>query len=210
MQEALSTTTAHPCELRHSSSIVVSQNRIQSACKPPTNRFVKVYQSSRAGFVATIAAVLTAQQKMELATLQSMYSDQDEPIAQSNANKRITVIEVGRDQLKTEMMGSANTEIDVEWHLTRVKVLQQPKRLFWHAADRIITAVAVSPSGKLIATGTGRFPDDSNPGKNGEIRIWDISNGALLQEKFLNSEVGHLGFRDNDTLLVTAKPKLWR
>ena len=100
--------------------------------------------------------------------------------------------------------------IDVDVNSSGVYVTiggQRQERPFWHSEDRVITAVALSPNWKRVATGTGWFPNPSNLKTPGEIRIWDVANGALLQKEFFSQDVYALGFSDDDTLLVELEPR---
>ena len=196
-------------------------------------RLIDEHSILRIGTVKKVAETLSSRQREILATLQNMYSDQEPVAEQQNASKAaISIVETShaiwagqrrgaiyqlrdyRDGAMQKLSSPADSEttqkIDLEVDSSGVSVTidgQRQSKLFWHSEDRVISAVALSPNGKRIATGTGWFPDRSNLKTPGEIRIWDVSSGKLLQKKFLSNDVHALGFRDDETLLVIPLPR---
>ena len=76
------------------------------------------------------------------------------------------------------LVGNAEKQLQVQvdaqsWERRRViGAIEDPKSL----VDRV-TSVAFNPTGTLIATGSG------SPSRSGELKIWRVSDGALLVDK---------------------------
>ena len=199
-------------------------------------RLIDEHSGLRIGTVKKVAETLSSRQREMLAKLQGMYSDHEPVAEQQNASKAaISILETShatwagqrrgtvyqlqdyRDGAMQKLSSPSDPEttqkIDLEIGSSGVSVTiddQRQPMLFWHSEDRVISAVALSPNGKQIATGTGWFPDRSNLKTPGEIRIWDVSSGKLLQKKFLSNDVHALGFRDDETLLVVLSARSGR
>ena len=191
------------------------------------------YSGLRIRTLKKIAETLSLKQREMLATLKLMYSDQEPVAVQEDASKAaISIVETShatwvsqrrgtvyqlqdyRDGIMQKVSNPVDPDttqaIDLEIESSGVSVTidgQRQPSLFWHSEDRVISAVALSPNGKWIATGTGWFPDRGNLKTPGEIRIWDVSSGKLLQKKLLSNDVHALGFKDDDTLLVILLPR---
>jgi hypothetical protein len=183
--------------------------------------------------VGNIAAVLSLKQRETLATLSDLYSDEASPPRKPGVKTTpislkkspdATIKEEGqglmfvmqnyRDGTMVQVRGKDlpqdTRKIDIAVNSSGVFFTtggRRQKQPYWHSADRVITAVALSPNGKRVATGTGWFPNRSNLKTPGEIRIWDVASGALLQQEFFSEDVYALGFSDDDSLLVGLEPR---
>jgi hypothetical protein len=196
-------------------------------------RLIDDHSDLRTQTVKKIAEILSPSQREVLVTLQRKYSDQEPVAAQPDASLPAILIEESsyttwtdqrrgtiyqlqdyRDGAMQKLCSKDGSEnslgLDLQVNGSGVFVTidgKQQESTFWHSEDRVISAVAVSPNGKRIATGTGWFPDRSNLKTPGEIRIWDVSSGKLLQKKMFSNDVYALGFRNDDTLLVVLSPR---